>query len=75
MTLQEAVAAFGLPDLPEEYEGDDERGGTVELVLYREQQEKIVLIRVSKEDARAYCSREDTRSGDLLAGWFVGWQR
>lgn len=67
----EAVKAeYGLPELPEEYDGP----GARQLVLFRQSlsDENIVLAdRVSLDDAREYCSREDTHG----PGWFVGFDR
>lgn len=65
---REAVKAeYGLPELPEPYEGP----GAKELILFRQLDENIVIAdSVSLPDARAYCSREDTHGSE----WFVGAQ-
>ncbi len=54
-----------LPELPEESDADD----AVILVLFLEQSGNQKLRLVSPEDAKEYCTRDDTH-GD---GWFVGW--
>jgi hypothetical protein len=66
------VAAFGLPELPDPVENPDEYeddGALKRLIIFQHGEERIYLDGlVTREDARAYCSRDDTH-GD---GWFVG---
>lgn len=74
--VAEVMAAYDLPELPEVADDDDVWDGTaedttVELVLFRFQEENIVLgDGFTVADAQDYCGRDDT-AGD---GWFVGYQ-
>lgn len=66
---------FGLPELPEAYDGPDAR----QLWLFRERLEdqKVPLGEpVSLADAQEYCQREDTHGSDWKGNlWSVGFQR
>lgn len=70
MTTEEILQEFSLPELPEEYEGDEPENAR-QLVIFRFKEENIPLGEpVSLADAQEYCSRDDTH-GD---GWFVGFR-
>jgi hypothetical protein len=74
--IEDIIAEFGLPDLPEPQDEPDE--DAVELVLYRERlaDENIPLgDGFAVADAMEYCDREDTHGTDRAGnGWFVGWR-
>lgn len=64
--VEQIMEYFGMPELPEAYDGED----SAQLVLFRENDSNIVLAEsVSIPDALEYCSREDTHGG----GWFAGY--
>lgn len=69
--ISQTVEDYNLPELPEEYDGTGER----DLILFLHHEPNVLLTRyrygVTLDDARDYCSRDDT-SGD---GWFVGFDR
>lgn len=68
--VEEILAEYGLPELPEP--ADDIDGETAKLVLARFKQENIWLgDGFTIPDAIAYCSRDDTSGND----WFVCWYR
>ena len=66
MSKSEVLAEYGLPAVPEEGTGDRN------LYVFRFPQPEKLLIaeNVTLENAREYCSREDTH-GD---GWFLGFE-
>ena len=64
--LDQVMAEYGLPGLPQHYDGPGARN----LILFRQEDEKVVLTQCTLEDAQAYCSRDDTRGND----WFTGFQ-
>jgi len=69
-TLELLLAEYDLPDLPYATYDDDPEARL--LWIFRQDDGKLALgWPVSYDDARAYCSREDTH-GD---GWFVGFDR
>ncbi len=63
--LDKVMAEFGLPELPE---FDDESEGCCDLILFTQGGPSFTLTQCSREDAKAYCSQEDTHGPD----WFVG---
>jgi hypothetical protein len=73
----EAMAMYNLPDLPEQDmeldpETDDYASAPRDLILFRRNKVSILLVEyVSLDDAKEYCSQDDTH-GD---GWFIGFDR
>lgn len=58
------MAKLNLPPLPGYYEGE----GARDLILFKRGEESACLSSCTLEDAREYCSREDTHGDD----WFMG---
>lgn len=72
--IEDTLAAYGLPELPEPVDDPDEyeEGELAELVLFRFQDKRISLgDGYLLADAMEYCQDEDTHSD----GWFVGFYK
>jgi hypothetical protein len=68
--MMTALEDYDLPELPDL--ADDSETETAQLVLFRFDQERIVLgDGYTIAGAQEYCSRDDTRGN----GWFVGYYR
>ena len=65
--MYELVEAYGLPEIPEEGQGDRE----LFISVFKGESE-VIAEDVTLEDAQEYCSREDTH---VAGEWFVGFRR
>jgi hypothetical protein len=69
-TMLDLLVKFNLPELPSPTEEDDTEAR--QLWIFRQDHERLELgYPVTYDDAREYCSREDTHG----EGWFVGFDR
>jgi hypothetical protein len=63
--VEEIMDLLGLPELPEEYDGE----GAVELYVAYQNASRDLLVSCTKADAKDYC-RDERTAGD---GWSVHW--